>query len=130
MKKSDGFLLRLGLFSIGVAVLFFFLESVFPEKMKFTNHIYIQLFLMVITFLFHTGLMRAGEKSDQAFIRFFMGATGVKLFLLMMIMILFGLFNKETAFGFIMHLFLYYLVYTVFEVTLVYKKFSGMKRSS
>ncbi|HMT28595.1 MAG TPA: hypothetical protein PKD91_04875 [Bacteroidia bacterium] len=130
MKLTDGFLIKLGIFSLTVAVIFFFLEPVFPAKMVFKNHIYIQLFMMTVTYFFHTGLIRAGQKSDQAFIRFFMGATGIKLFLFMVIMILYGLTNKETAFGFILHLFLYYLLYTVFEVALVYRKFSGVKRSS
>ena len=130
MKIANGFLVKLTIFSIIVAVVFFFADPLFTGRAAFAGHIYIQLFLIAATFLFYAGLMRAGEKSDQAFIRFFMGASGVKMFLFLTIMMIFGLLNKEHAFGFIIHFFIYYLLYTTFEVVVIFKKFSGVKRSS
>ncbi len=130
MKLANAFLAKLIIFSIIVAILFFFLEPHFTGKSAYPNHYYIQLFIMVITWVIHLGLMRAGERSDAAFIRFFMGATGMKLLLFLSIMMVYGLLNKEQAFGFILHFFIYYLLYTTFEVALMYSKFSGMKRSS
>ncbi len=127
MKSSDGFILKLGIFSILIGAAMHFIEPALPQKMQFANHYFIHLFIIFITFLFHLGLLNAGKKSDAAFIRFFMGATGAKLFIFMTIMLIFGLLNKEGAFGFILHFFVYYLFYTAFEVSVVYNKFSGMK---
>jgi len=127
MKSSDGFIFKLGIFSILIGASMHFIEPVLPQKIQFANHYFIHLFIIIVTFLFHLGLINAGKKSDAAFIRFFMGATGAKLFLFMSIMVAYGLMNKEGAFGFILHFFGYYLLYTVFEVSVVYNKFSGMK---
>lgn len=127
MKSSDGFILKLTIFAILIGAAMFFIEPTLPQKMQFVNHYFIHLFIIFITFLFHIGLINAGKKSDAAFIRFFMGATGAKLFLFMIIMLGYGLMNKEGAFGFILHFFVYYLFYTAFEVSVVYNKFSGMK---
>ena len=127
MKSYDGFVLKLGIFSIVIGAAMHFIELALPPKMQFANHYFIHLFIILITFLFHAGLINAGKKSDAAFIRFFMGATGAKLFLFMSIMLVYGLMNKEGAFGFILHFFVYYLFYTAFEVSVVYSKFSGMK---
>jgi hypothetical protein len=128
MISKNSFLVRLLIFSLIVAAIFFLAESYFPEKVKYYNFWIIQLLMIIITIYFHYGLIKAAEKGNQPFIRFFMGATGVKLFLLMTVMIGYGLFNKETAFGFIIHLFLFYILYTIFEVTLIYKKFSSLRK--
>jgi hypothetical protein len=130
MKTKDGFILKLGIFSILIGIAMYFIEPVLPQKTQFPNHYFIHLFIIIITLLFHIGLINAGQKSDAAFIRFFMGATGAKLFLFMSIMLVYGLMNKAGAFGFILHFFVYYLFYTAFEVSVVYNKFSGMKARS
>jgi len=127
--KLNKFLLSLLLFSAVLAAAFYFLQPLLPAKAAFENFILIQLFIVAVTILIHIGLIRAGEQSGQAFIRFFMGATAGKLFLYMLVMIGYALFNKETAFGFIIHFFLFYLLYTAFEVTLVYRKFSSQGTS-
>lgn len=127
MNAKDGFILKLGLYSFFIGVVMFFIEPVLPEKTQFPNHYFIHMFIILVTFLFHIGLINAGKKNDAAFIRFFMGATGAKLFIFMSIMLVYGLLNKDGAFGFILHFFVYYLLYTAFEVAIVYNKFSGMK---
>ena len=130
MNIPTNFLLRLVLFSLGLGIAFYFIQPVMPVKMAFAGFWWIQLMVFFVTISFHFGLMRAGERGDQAFIRFFMGATAVKLFLYMVIMIGYALFNKETAVGFIIHLFLFYLLYTAFEVASVYHKFSSPFKDS
>lgn len=80
------------------------------------------------TLLFHYGLTRSMKKGGQAFIRYFMGATAFKLMIFMMIMIIYGLLNKDTAFGFILHFFIFYLLYTVYEVAMAYRQFGAAKK--
>jgi len=128
--KLSGFLISILLFSAAIAVFFYFLQPVLPAKAVFANFIFIQIFILIATIGFHAGLINSGEKSNQAFIRYFMGATAAKLFLYMLVMIGYALFNKETAFGFIIHFFMMYLLYTAFEVTLIYKKFSSHLKAS
>ena len=130
MLTDSRFISKLLLFSGFIALGYYFVNPALPEKFRFEMVWMLQLFMMLVTFLFHVGLMRAGAKSDAAFIRFFMGATGIKLFLFMVVLIGYALFNKATAVAFIANFFILYLLYTVFEVAMVYKKFSSQRKAS
>jgi hypothetical protein len=123
--KQANFFTGIIIFSILLYAGIFFLQPVLPAKAAFGNFIFIQLFILAVTMGFHLGLIRSGEKSNSGFVRFFMGATSAKLLLYMMVMVGYALFNKETAFGFILHFFIFYLLYTIFEVAMVYRKFSS-----
>ena len=85
--------------------------------------------MIAATVLFHYGLMRAVKSGGQASIRYFMGATSAKLMVFMMVMIIYGLMNKESAFGFILHFFIFYLFYTVYEVAIAYKHFGPARKN-
>lgn len=129
MQLIQTFTFKLLIFSLLLGAIFFFAEPYLPPKVMMPKFWIAQLVLILITLFFHIGLFRAGQKSNQAFIRFFMGATGIKLFILMTVMIGYSLFNKESAFAFILHFFIFYILYTVFEVTLIYKKLSFKNQS-
>jgi hypothetical protein len=105
-------------------------EPFLPAKVAYPTFWYIQLIMIVATLLFHYGLLRSEKAGGQAFVRYFMGATSVKLMLFMMIMIIYGLLNKESAFAFILHFFVFYLLYTIFEVAVSYKRFGTVRRKN
>jgi len=121
-------LIALLLLSVALALVFHFTEPLFPTKMKFESFWIIQIIMIVASMLFHYGLTRSAAAGGQAFVRYFMGATSVKLMLFMIIMILFGLLNKEQAFGFILHFFIFYICYTVLEVAVAYRQFGASKK--
>jgi len=128
--KQSGFLIGIVVFSVLIGLGIYFAQPVLPAKAAYANFVYIQLFILAVTISFHAGLMKAGNKSDGGFVRFFMGATAAKLFLFMMVMVGYALFNGDTAFGFILHFFIFYLLYTIYEVASVYRKFSSVQGSS
>ncbi len=125
MQTESKFWIRLFFFSLAVGVLFYTITPILPERIRFGSFWAIQLVMILITIAFHLGLMRAGRAGDQAFVRFFMGATGLKMLVFMVLLIGYSMLNKATAVPFIVNFFLFYLLYTVFEVSLVYKKFSS-----
>jgi hypothetical protein len=127
MKSFPGFLSRLMLFSAVIAVIHALVATSLPASFRFEPFLILLLFFLLATVVFHFGLLRASLRSDQAFIRYFMGATGVKLFLYMGIMIVFATMFRDQAVGFISNFFVLYLLYSAFEVALVYGKFSSMK---
>lgn len=129
MNATTRFFLTLSVFSLIVYAILFNLQSSLPPKAIFGDFYIIQLLIFAVTLGLHSGLMNAGKKSNQAFIRFFMGATAVRLFIYMAIMIIYALFNKEKAFGFILHFFILYLLYTAFEVVFTFRQFSGKNSS-
>ncbi len=126
MQSFTGFLTRLFIFSTLVFGLMTLLEGyVLSPKFIFAPWWVLVVFMMGVTLVFHWGLSNAAKKSSQHFIRFFMGATAARLFLFMIILIGYSLFNKITAVGFIINFFILYLLYTAFEVASIYKQFSG-----
>lgn len=129
MNPFKNFITGLLLFSAIIAVLFYFIEPFFTGKSAFPDFWIIQLIMIAATVLFHYGLMRAVKSGGQASIRYFMGATSAKLMVFMMVMIIYGLMNKESAFGFILHFFIFYLFYTVYEVAIAYKHFGPARRN-
>lgn len=130
MQTESKFWIRLFFFSLTVGVLFYTVTPLLPERIRFSSFWAIQLIMIAITIVFHLGLMRAGRSGDQAFVRFFMGATGLKMLVFMVLLIGYSMLNKATAVPFIVNFFLFYLLYTVFEVSLVYKKFSSSSTTS
>ncbi len=123
MKPFVNFLVRLLLYSLAIALLFYFTEPHLPAKVAFFNFWWIQVVVILATIAFHYGLTRSVKSGGQAFVRYFMGATSLKLMVFMMVMIVYGLVNRESAFGFILHFFMFYLFYTIFEVAVAYKHF-------
>ncbi len=122
------FYLSLLIYSIIIYAGFYFAEPQLPAKATFPWFAGIQLVIIMTTVVFHNGLARAAVKSGQAFVRYFMGATSVKLLVFMMIIVVYALLNRESAFGFILHFFIFYLLYTVFEVYFAYKNFGPGKK--
>lgn len=123
MNPFVNFLVRLLLYSLAIAVLFFFIEPYLPARVAFPGFWWIQGIVILATIGFHYGLTRSVKSGGQAFVRYFMGATSLKLMVFMMVMIVYGLVNRESAFAFILHFFMFYLFYTIFEVAIAYKHF-------
>ncbi len=124
---TSKFYFSLFLYSAIIAFIFYFAEPLLPVKVVFPSFWIIQVIMIVATLLFHYGMTKAAKAGGQQFVRYFMGATSAKLMVFLMIMIIYGLLHKGNAFGFILHFFVFYLLYTVFEVTFAYKNFGVAK---
>lgn len=74
-----------------------------------------------VTGLVHMFLLRAAQKDPKAFVRGFMAANTIKIFIYLAFLIVFVLFMKTGAVVFIAEFAVFYLVFTVFEVSLLYK---------
>jgi hypothetical protein len=89
----------------------------------FSSHPLIAVFFFVVTMFFHKGLQNSLVKGNQQFIRYYMGATAVKLMLIMLFIIIVALTNKAIAMNFTLCTFFYYLFFSSFEVWLSMKQF-------
>jgi hypothetical protein len=89
------------------------------------NHItwFIFLYFILITVIFHYGLLRSSQGNPQAFVRYYMGATTLKLFIHVIVILMYSLFHKEQAVHFIVTFLVIYILYTAFEAVLAVKKF-------
>lgn len=133
--KSNHPLLRLPfvvlLVGVSIPVYFFldFLQDHLPAKAVYHRFWMIQCLMCLVSWVIHRGLSLAARKSGQAFIRFFMLSSGLKLFAFMVLMIVYGIADSANAFGFIFNFLLLYLVYTVVEVWVSFKSFGPETRS-
>jgi len=89
----------------------------------FSWHPFIAGFFFIVTLFFHKGLQNSLEKGNQQFIRYYMGATAVKLMLILLFVIIIALTNKSIAMNFTLCTFFYYLFFSSFEVWLSMKQF-------
>lgn len=80
-------------------------------------------FFIVTTALVHYFLLRAGQGDPKAFIRLFMALTTFKLFIFLLVIVAYGFTHKATAAQFTIHFLVFYLLFTTFEVVLLYKHF-------
>lgn len=74
-----------------------------------------------VTGLVHLFLLRAAQKDPKAFVKGFMAANTIKIFVYLGFLVLFVLFMKSNAVVFIAQFAIFYFVFTVFEVSLLYR---------
>ena len=122
-SKLLSFLFKLFLLSIITATLFYFTEEKIPSQFQYQPYPGLLLFFVIVTFLLHTGYENSFKKSSKHFVRFYMLASGLKLFGFMTILILFAFLDKEHIVGFAIHFLALYFIYTAFELIISYKKF-------
>jgi hypothetical protein len=105
---------------IGILALIIFLVSgnFNTEGIHLTWMIY--LYFIVITILFHFGIVKTTQSRPQVFIRYYMGATTIKLLLHLGIIVFYSMMHKESASRFIITFMIMYLLFTVFEVAAVW----------
>jgi len=124
MQEYSKFTLWLGIFSILVAaVLYFFIPSL-PARFIYDGWWKILLFFTGVTAAFHYGLLISTKKRPASVTIYYMASTTIKLLLFAGIMVTYSMLNKDRAAGFIVAFFLMYFFYTVFEVSILYRKFS------
>lgn len=113
----------LALYSMTVFLIMELLERyLFPVQWVYAQRFLIQAFMMLVTAFILFGLLRAASRSGGAFIRFAMGASAIKLFLFITIMVIFGVLDRSNAVAFILNFFVLYLFYTIFEVGMIYQR--------
>jgi len=117
------FFFQLALFSIitlGILLLFQHFAS-----FRFQTDLFwlIWLFFIATTALIHVVLIKAANRDPKKFVPYFMGITGIKLFGYLIIIIIYGLLNRESSVGFIMCFLLSYFLYSGFEVVTLLKHF-------
>ena len=120
MKK---YLQQFGIFAVIIAITMWLAGTlIFPEQVNGTSWA-IYFYFVVVTVLFHFGLLRSSEGRPQIFVRYYIGTTTFKLMLHLGILVLYSLFNKPDAMRFIFTFMIFYFLFTAFEVMLVWRKF-------
>lgn len=80
------------------------------------------------TGILHFYLLYAAGKDPKAFVRSFMATNTLKIFVYLGFLVVYVVFNQDGAAAFIGHFAAYYLIFTVFEVTLLYRYLLAKKK--
>ena len=71
-----------------------------PEKFHSPNAYYALAYFSSLTFIVHRMTLRASTQAPQAFIRFFMGSTALRLFIHLLVVVAYKLLFRESATSF------------------------------
>ena len=117
------FFIKLALFSI--FILGILLAWQHFASVHFQTKIYwvIWLFFIITTAMIHIILVRTANQDPRKFVTYFMGMTAMKLFAYLIIILAYGLSNRETAQGFIICFLITYFFYSGFEVVTLMRHF-------
>jgi hypothetical protein len=116
------FLLKLLLFSLIISILDLCWIRFMPLE-KHIPHIWMLIpFFTATTALFHFLSLNASKDKPQAFIRFYMGSTALRLMLYILIIVSYRVYDKSTLTPFAIGFMAHYFIYTVFEVPLLLKE--------
>ena len=76
----------------------------------------------VSTIGIHLFLLNSAKNSPQAFVRGFMASTALKFMFYLLVLIVFLLYSSANKQALILHFLFYYLVFTVLEISSLYKE--------
>lgn len=108
----------LGMTLIVLAAGLLITEKIFPD-IHLPELIPMVFFFALATLLFHLYLLRVIRRNIQRFTLRFMLATGVKMLFYMIMAGLYLLLEPHRAIPFLLAFFLLYLLYTVFEMSIL-----------
>ncbi|MBK7886404.1 MAG: hypothetical protein IPJ86_03605 [Bacteroidetes bacterium] len=118
------FLLKLILLTSLTSGIYYFMGNYIPAKWYYAEFLWLPCFIAIVTAILHWGLVKRSGDSKK-FIRYYMGSTGLKLFIYLTIIIVFAFINKPMVIPFALSFFFFYFSFTVFEVAEAYKNFGN-----
>ena len=120
-------LIYFGFLLIAGAGFWFYNQTVDPQYTHPNGWISFGIFALV-TGLVHLFLLRAAQKDPKAFVKGFMAANTIKVFVYLGFLVIFVLFMRTNAVVFISEFAIFYFVFTAFEVSLLYRYLRPAKK--
>jgi len=104
-----------GLLIIGLAMLI-------PPRLISPSLPYLLIFFTAATLLSFLFLQKRMKASPTGFVTAFMANSIIRLLLYLVIIVVYALLNRADAVNFIIAFFVYYLIFTIFEVVYILRK--------
>ena len=117
------FYISLAIFSLAVLGALLLFQHYASARFQTSFFWIIWAFFVGSTALIHFILTKAAEQDPKKFVNYFMGITALKLFTYLIIIMIFGLLNRDNAVGFIICFLITYFLYSIFEVATLMKHF-------
>ena len=109
------------IFSIILITLSLIWNYYVPEKFTSPTMPFIVIYFALSTVIVHELLIKTNNESPKNFIRTYMGTTALRLFLNLMIIIVFMLVNRSGAMAFALAFLVFYFLFLIFEIVSLQK---------
>jgi|AntRauTorcE11897_2_1112592.scaffolds.fasta_scaffold26075_3 L-asparagine transporter-like permease len=116
------YMIKLGLLSAGALMLYGIALLLLPEYVIIDQALIIPYFIIVSGGVHYYLLKSRAQGNARKFVTRFMGTTTFKLLLYMATLLVYVLVFRDTALKFVIAFFIYYLMYTSFEVVVFLKQ--------
>jgi hypothetical protein len=117
------FFIQLALFSIFTMGVLYFWQQYASLRFQTDLGWLLWGFFIVVTALIHIVLVKSSEQSPRKFITNFMALSGAKLFVYLMVIVIYALLKGKEALGFVILFLVLYFLYSIFEVVTLLKHF-------
>ncbi len=117
-KNSLGYLLAYSLLLFIITLLF---RHYAPEQMVSNLILFMVPFFLLISVGTRSLLKTIKNKDDNRVTQYFFLISSGKFFLYLMIMVVYGFSNREDAIAFILTFFVFYILYTLFDIRAMLK---------
>lgn len=121
-KAFYKFVYSLALFTAVLGIIAIILKYTLPEKIIPASLPLLFLLFIIVSATVHYFLLKSATYSGSKFVSFFMATTFLKLFIYLIIIILYALLVKVNLVSFILTFFILYLLYTAFEVVMILRQ--------
>jgi F0F1-type ATP synthase assembly protein I len=121
MNSEKSYYRKLILFSSVLFLVSYLFSRYAPPALVSDYLIFIVPFFFIMTVLTRVFTKHKKAKDPKKSLALYLGASGIKLFIYLAILIAYGLLNRNDAPAFFISFFVFYLVYTFIEVKLELK---------
>lgn len=123
LSPLRSFFIQLALFSIFTMGVLYFWQQYASLRFQTDLGWLLWGFFIIVTALIHIVLVRSAEQSPRKFITNFMALSATKLFLYLMVIVIYALLKGKAALGFVILFLVLYFLYSIFEVVTLLKHF-------
>ncbi|MEO5644774.1 MAG: hypothetical protein ABIQ40_03150 [Bacteroidia bacterium] len=123
MTSHTKYFLRYSIFLALIAAALYFWNESQPVQKVHPLSWGIFGFFAVLFFFLHLFLLNAEDKKPGVFVRRFMAVSTIRLFVLVMIMVIYSLLQPLYARSFLLHFLVFYFAFAIFEIASLYHHF-------
>ncbi len=116
------FLLKLILFSLSIGIVDFCWNKFVTQNLIPHPEAIIGIFFLVTVF-FHSQMMKNKDARPAVLVRYYMSGTVIRLFLYIIILLLYRFIDKPSLIPFAVAFIIHYFAFTVFEVVALTRQF-------
>jgi hypothetical protein len=118
-KKYQQFFFWLSILSVIALLIILVMKMLFPSNVISPALPYLVILFFTVTATVHYILLRITTLNPRKFVGYFMLSTTLKLLVYLIVIFFYVFLVREGILAFILSFFILYIIYTIFEVTVI-----------